>query len=299
MDHPSVEGFWYFVAERERIRLRRAAGSPPPWTTDPYLRRYHFCNIRRADDYGTRWYLKHVAPPWGQVFRSPAAAHDFRDLVWRTTFYRVVNSVEYFEAIGGVFNLQDWYERRSEMREIIERGPKPNSHAYLIFGSRGDRRTRKEKLAIALTHMLNTLPEVEAKISAAMGLQEIWLALRAFHGVGEFISMQIYRDLQLAGAIGFENDPFCYIGPGAERGMRALFPETGAYPDMYRRMEELHAEQRNFLPAAGFDPLPLADVEHCLCEYYKYLKAIERLTGNSQPLAKLRTFVPRKEPANV
>jgi 5-hmdU DNA kinase, helical domain len=44
-----------FIAERERIRCRRAAGEPPPWTADPILREWSFTNVRREDDRVTRW----------------------------------------------------------------------------------------------------------------------------------------------------------------------------------------------------------------------------------------------------
>ena len=50
----------YFIGERERIRIRRANGEPPPWTDDPILREWSFCNVRREDDRVTRW----IAEDW-------------------------------------------------------------------------------------------------------------------------------------------------------------------------------------------------------------------------------------------
>jgi alpha-glutamyl/putrescinyl thymine pyrophosphorylase clade 1 len=38
------------MRERETIRLRRAQGLPRPWTADPILHSYRFCNIKREDD---------------------------------------------------------------------------------------------------------------------------------------------------------------------------------------------------------------------------------------------------------
>ena len=40
----------YFITEREAIRLKKEAGEPKPWTSDPILQQYRFCNVRRMDD---------------------------------------------------------------------------------------------------------------------------------------------------------------------------------------------------------------------------------------------------------
>jgi hypothetical protein len=52
-----------FIAERERIRRRRAAGSLAPWTDDPVLRTWSFTNVRREDDRVTRWVATHWREP--------------------------------------------------------------------------------------------------------------------------------------------------------------------------------------------------------------------------------------------
>ncbi len=50
----------YFVHEREFIRLKKIAGSEPPYTDDPILGTYRFCNVRRADDRVSRWLTQNV-----------------------------------------------------------------------------------------------------------------------------------------------------------------------------------------------------------------------------------------------
>lgn len=59
-----LEPLVQFITEREAIRLRRAAGSPPPWTNDPILREWSFTNIRREDDRVTRW----IATNWRRPY---------------------------------------------------------------------------------------------------------------------------------------------------------------------------------------------------------------------------------------
>ena len=51
----NIQQLQQFIIERENIRLRKEAGDPRPWTTDPILAAKSFCNVRREDDRGTKW----------------------------------------------------------------------------------------------------------------------------------------------------------------------------------------------------------------------------------------------------
>lgn len=44
-----------FIEERERIRKRKEAKEPRPWTEDPILQTFKFCNVWRQDDKTTAW----------------------------------------------------------------------------------------------------------------------------------------------------------------------------------------------------------------------------------------------------
>src|SRR2546423_1636561 len=44
-----------WISERTAIHTKKEAGHPPPWTDDPVLREWSFCNVRREDDRVTRW----------------------------------------------------------------------------------------------------------------------------------------------------------------------------------------------------------------------------------------------------
>ena len=53
----------YWVTERESIRIQRLQGKAPPWTDDPILRQYRFCNVRRMDDAVSQWLLTNWYTP--------------------------------------------------------------------------------------------------------------------------------------------------------------------------------------------------------------------------------------------
>jgi hypothetical protein len=49
-----MEQLLNFIRERESVRRKREAGLPYPWTDNPILRDYRFCNIEREQDRVTK-----------------------------------------------------------------------------------------------------------------------------------------------------------------------------------------------------------------------------------------------------
>ena len=50
--------YWYFAYERQNIFLKKEKGLPAPWTDDPILREYKFCNSYRVNDRVSQYLLK-------------------------------------------------------------------------------------------------------------------------------------------------------------------------------------------------------------------------------------------------
>src|SRR5262249_50989978 len=59
--------FLHWVSEREVIRVKREAGEPGPWTDDPILRQFRFCNVARKRDRVSRWILAHLIEPYREA----------------------------------------------------------------------------------------------------------------------------------------------------------------------------------------------------------------------------------------
>lgn len=64
------ELYWTFASRRQQAFERRAAGEPAPWTDDPILRAYKFCNVFRAADRVSQYLIREVA--YGPEERSTA-----------------------------------------------------------------------------------------------------------------------------------------------------------------------------------------------------------------------------------
>src|SRR6266508_4475908 len=63
--------YWALASERQRIFERRLAGRPAPWTEDPILARYKFCNTFRASDRASQFLIRQVI-----YDRSPMSPED-------------------------------------------------------------------------------------------------------------------------------------------------------------------------------------------------------------------------------
>ncbi len=86
----NLEVLLYWITERESIRRRREAGEPAPWTSDPVLRDYRFCNVRRENDAVTR----HIAARW----RAPHA--DDPHLWFAMAVARFINWPDTLDELG-------------------------------------------------------------------------------------------------------------------------------------------------------------------------------------------------------
>jgi len=274
---PSVRGLWSFAREREKIRLRRAAGEPPPWTKDDVLARFRFCNVRRADDAGTQWYLDTVAE----------SQETEEELLWSTVFYRLVNNPAWFDVVGFP-SLASWKKRRPHWETKIRNGPKVYSPAYLTFGgaSKGysGRMPHSEKLILSLRY--SAIYGRFTGLSTHLSLEGFWKWLQEIPHVGPFIATQVYRDLFLARALRqFDEDSFVYLGPGARSGL-ALLGAVTSYDAQLALCEKIWKRQ---LEGPWGERLLLADVQSLLCEARKYWNIRAWLNGKrSRP--KLRYY---------
>jgi hypothetical protein len=267
--------FWAFVLERDAIRLRRERGDPEPWTDDPLLRSFHFTNVHRRHDPGTKWFLRLVAARgWA----------DLPEVLWATYAYRSLNRVSTFEALG--FPWPDepcvaaWSARLDAARAA---GAPLGSARHLTYWAR---------LRVALPWLTTHLELVASVVAEARTGADVVRALGLFPlSVGVFLGTQVTGDLAEAApdGVGFGRDVSVPVSGGSRYGLRmiegTLPPEErarGAYNERDakgRRARELSddpAEEAAILrllaeqPAALSEPLTRIDLEHSLCEFARY-----------------------------
>src|SRR5947207_15295340 len=118
---PQVRKLARWINERESIRKKKDAGLPKPWTRDPVLRGFRFCNVHREDDSVTRW-LK-------QTWRDP---HANDRLLWHAMM--IARSTNWPDTLAECGWPEAWDKRKAifvaHLRARQARGDKVFTGAY-------------------------------------------------------------------------------------------------------------------------------------------------------------------------
>lgn len=272
--------YWYFAAERQHIFYRRLAGEPGPWTVDPILRDFKFCNAFRASDRVSQYLI-------GEVIYGEGLSQNAEDVVFRTLLFRLFNKSEnwpVFRAALGEPRVANFdlgvYGRLLDAE--MDAGNTIFGNAYMIappgraFGG-GFARKHEGYLAL-LNHML--VDRVVQKLEAAKSFRDVYQLLLGYPMVGKFIAYQLATDLNYSEVIDFDEDTFTRAGPGADRGVAKCFEDRGG-----RSNEEIihwmvH-NQASELSRLGIDPrsvwlwgrpLKAIDCQNLFCETDKYCR---------------------------
>lgn len=243
---------WYWIRERESIRIKKEAGEPRPWTSDPILHAHHFCNVRREDDRGTkerREIVKRV-----DVTELPEA-------------YTLSNLLNYAPSIQIALVRPDWVKI---LQERLDRGEKVFHTAYVV--STCGRSMNK------LDYVAELVEAVARKTFGRTTCRSVYDQLSGINGLGSFLAGQIVADLKndrfLAGAVDWKT--FSVIGPGSKKGLSYLFNKpimAGQYQQCMGLLEAQMPEDIKDMK------IHRQDLQNCLCEYSKYHRYENSLPG--------------------
>lgn len=265
--------FWGFINERHRIFLKKEQGFPKPWTPDPILQKWRFCNVFRNLDTQSRWLIKKVIEPHWED--DPALMifniYAFRAFNWWPTYHGITSN---WTGNGDAF-IYSWNPERilDIIYSMISEGDtKLTSGAYMIRGREG--MPKYESIVQTLTEIWEAKDELALRLWAvgSNSLEEYQKLLmeRKFWGWGAFTTYQIVLDLTYTKWLEHAVDinTWCEFGPGAVKGIREI------YPELPKNMI-LDAARGLLLDSPKFlEPhvptLTLQDIEFSLCELQKY-----------------------------
>jgi len=286
-DPKRLDTFFYYLHERERIRLARVAGKPSPWTNDTILRTFKFTNVLRIHDRTTQWLLKNWYEP---NFDQPN-----RIQFINCAIARYFGTVEFCQALG--------YQREWNPQHIMDvaedrnnRGLKSFTSAYLITnGGIADK-----KWIVVVKHYLRTLWEhlpglidIATRTQKWQAVGEMMYNFPGFGGTG-FMTKEVLQDVMLTPILRNCTDRFEWtpVGPGARRGINLLLGGEAS-----KKMNEkfglacikaLHdicvKRMESWMPSP-INEFDLHCVQFALCEIAKYIKAQggERLKNRFVP----------------
>lgn len=250
----------HWIREREAVRQAKETNRSKPWTSDPLLQNYRFCNVRRMDDKVSRELLLNWYPNTIGYDSLPAA-----------TLARLVNWPDsLFEITSGCPYSPDAIPlARSVLHRRAERGDKVFTGAYVVPGVPG---LDKVSSVLNLVELVDTRKSDLWKPT----MQGTWTELIALPGLASFLAGQIVADIAElpAGQEWTDRHHWAPMGPGSKRGMNRLLgrpkEQTMKQLDFEQLLPELMSHIHPNIEAIWSDRKLIAmDVQNCLCEFDK------------------------------
>lgn len=261
-DTSQLQILLHWVRERESIRKAKEAGLPKPWTQDPVLQCWRFCNVSRRDDLVTRQLYQ-------QFYRDDTPANQ----LVAATLARLINWPDaLLDMTGGQpFQIEHLDTASDRLQARAARGSKVFTGAYIVPGITG------------MSKIESTLLTVERVRQSANSIfaatkRETWTNLMQVDLLGSFLAGQIVCDLAdiQSGAQWPDRATFAPVGPGSARGINYMKgrPRDAAVSQAQfdRELEELITVIRPKIPEIFADrQLTASDLQNVLCETSKVL----------------------------
>jgi hypothetical protein len=290
--------YWALASERQRIFERRIADRPAPWTEDPILARYKFCNTFRASDRASQFLIRHVI--YGP---NPMCAEDvFLRVVLFRLFSRPDTWSELEAACGPVTTKA---LRRGNLAATLDQlwasGQTLYTGAFILCANRAFGHDRKHRNHLALLELM-LREKVPAGVARARSLKDVYERLLSYPLLGPFMAYQIAIDLNYTELIDFSEDEFTVAGPGARRGIAKCFSDTVGWSDaeiIHWMAEHQQSECRRLslaTPSLWGRTMQAIDCQNVFCELDKYSRvAFPELRSDRHRIK--ATFTPTGRPA--
>lgn len=291
-----IQEFFSFMQERERVRLRKEAGLPFPWTEDQILQTYKFTNVKREHDRTSRELLEgFYKPNMGRpsiVFYNCALARYFgtSDMAIAVGWQREYDP----EHIKQVYHAR------------VARGLRTFTGAYVIT----NQGIKAPKIDVVVDHFLKdywaVTPTLEHLYLNNKGWKDIITTTKTVKGFGGsgFMAKEVTLDFIMAQDWNPRDfNEWCPAGPGARRGVARIMGCDDLTSSEAKKflnsealslqvMRELYDLHGNYLDDT-MPSLVLHDIQFQLCEFDKY----ERVRLNQgRPRAKYKCQTKESSP---
>jgi len=267
-----LDRYCYWQTERESIRIKKeSAVLSPPWTDDPILQVFKFCQVFREDDRTTRWFRTHIREPM----------RNEEDVLMATIIFRWFNLIETGRTLIDHDLLRKW-NRKKAIYEITKQ-PKWITGAYIIKTPNG--MDKVTGVAECVSHIWKARESILSRLheNLAKGessLEATWLILRDYPYMGPFMAYEVVTDLRHTYLLENANDIMTWAnaGPGAMRGLNRLtgrpldysrksHPWCKEMQDLFEQVKKILAPSIIFRNGANYE---MREIEGGLCEFDKY-----------------------------
>lgn len=287
--------YWYFACERQNIFFKKINKEPTPWTNDPILQKYKFCNSYRVNDRVSQYLLRNV------IYNGKKYSND--DMVFRILLFKLFNKESTFELL--LNNFEDITLKTFSIKEYskvletaISSGKKIYNDAYISCANKAFGYDRKHDNHLALLNQIFNIDKSHIKIIESKTMEEAFNILKSYPLIGNFMAYQLVTDINYSEVVNWMEDEFTVAGPGSERGINKCFIDKGdmSNEDIIRYMYEHQEEEFKRLGLSfkriGNRKLQLIDCQNIFCELDKYLReAMPNLKSNRSKIKK--KYIPK------
>lgn len=258
-----VKELFAFIRERHNIYIKKTAGLEKPWTKDPILRAYRFCNVYRELDTQTKWLYEH----WGVPNKND------KDYWFACVVFRLTNWNETAKQLGYPvpWNPVRFVKTLSVRKNL---GQKVYSGAYTI-STNGVAQEKHFYLAEQLSKMWADREKIRYRNGEK--LQAFYERLMQYNCMGSFLAAQVVADMKFIGSPRKNaSDWWTFVapGPGSERGLNRVFnrPTDKSWKpqEWHLKFIELQCAINPLVIKHAMPLLSAQDLQNCLCEYDKY-----------------------------
>lgn len=295
---PVRDRFLYWCRERFAISKKRQAGKSRPWTDDVVLQQYFFTNPYREMDKTTVWFKQHVRDPLRIESTVLMATVIFRWFNLPETGHILMGQhMEDWDRDWPRTNLLvDWSEQDavSRLNALWNSGANPVfTGGFMIKAGNGPRGSKIPSICQAISNVWNDRAILYKAINGG-SMKNAWEEIMEYPFLGGFMAYEIVCDLRYTHILEHADDKetWCNQGPGAIRGMNRIHER----PLQQRIPKKQWAEETQQLLKLCHQRLrsmprfEMREVEHSLCEFFKYEMGLLWQTEGHAPMRLKRRY---------
>ena len=283
-----LDRYFYWLHERETIRIRKEERRDhPPWTQDPILQEFKFCQVFREDDRTTRWFRTHMRDP----------LQDKPEVLMATIIFRWFNLIETGRTLLE-HNLHLEWDRKKAIEEITKQ-PKWITGSYII--KTPNRMDKVTGVAECITHMWKDrhyLIEIleKERHDHKSSLESAWNWFRDYPYMGPFMSYEVVTDLRHTYLLedATDIDKWANAGPGAMRGLNRLTGRPLKFTSTRHPWQDEMSELLGIANTRIPNQFEMREIEGGLCEFDKYSRILKG-EGRTRSIYKYNKELPMVE----
>lgn len=285
--------YWYFANERQNIFIKKLNGDTPPWTNDPILKTYKFCNSYRVNDRVSQYLLKNVIYN-GKTYKD-------EDMLFRIMLFKLFNKESTWELLLKEFkditlSTFDMKEYSKVLTNAINNNIKIYNDAYISCATKAFGYDRKHDNHLALLNKMFIIDKVQDKILKCTNMEQAFKIIKSYPLIGNFMAYQLITDINYSDIVDWKEDEFTVAGPGSLRGIKKCFIDKGNLSNediiryMYNHQKEEFKRLNLDFKTLGNRKLQLIDIQNIFCELDKYCREkVPSLKSNRTKIKKKYT----------